>query len=188
MSAPARKPYYWDHGTTEEGEDPAVAMGWLIDHFIWSVPYFPDWLVEDKGIEVALRVAEHRPGVLGIIGFTSGGIEGTVQLRPDPSGWVLVTGHVAEAEVFRAYLERPWEQWEFWPPGATPERGEEGPGRIGKHMNWIGANSETWPGLAPIANELGGVHLIVDEEKLRVRMRAEEIAKAAGKDQNSPGQ
>lgn len=174
MSAPAKPPFYYELlSNGEVGMDPALASGWLIDDFASAVGAFSEWLLEDAGLTIDLRVAEHEKGKRLVIAWRTAPADGTVTLTPDPSGWVKVVGAISGREVFEAYLDRPWEQYEFWPPGAMPVKDEEAPGRIGKKEHWVSVPADTWPALRPIANPEGGVHFSIDEDRLRARMEIE---------------
>jgi len=77
VSAPARKPYYWDHGTTDAGDPPERGGPWLIDDFVSVAKYFPDWMVE--GDDLAIRIeplARYDSGGVGRIGFSARGVTG----------------------------------------------------------------------------------------------------------------
>jgi len=86
-----------------------------------------------------------------------GGLE--ITLTSVASGWLGVTARTGEREEFRAWLDRPYEEFEHWPPHAhiPPRRTTEAPGRIGKRLNWINLSAEAWPRLAPLANPSGFV-------------------------------
>ena len=75
-----------------------------------------------------------------------------------------------EAELFRGYIELPYEDYEIWPPHAGAAEGEA-PGRIGKGTTWISFAASSWPILSLLANSEGGVNIVVNEAKLRETMR-----------------
>jgi hypothetical protein len=167
MSAPARPPHYYGGVFgNEAGGRPEEESGWLVDDIASTAKMFPDWIAEDAGTAIGLRVLEHRPLQRVVVGWQAAAATGTVEARPDASGYVLVVARLGEREVFRAYLDRPYEEYEMWPPGAAPERDEEGPGRMGKHRNWVSFRAAAWPILASLANAAGGVNIVVDEAKL----------------------
>ena len=168
MTAPARPPRYFDLlGGHEEGLPADEEMGFVIDNVASHVRTFPDWMAEDIGMPLQLAVLAHELGRRAVIGVTTPLGTAEVELTPDASGWVLVLGRQRGAEVFRAYLDRPYEEYEFWPAGARPGDAEEGPGRIGKHMMWVSFHASVWPRLRGFANELGGVNFAVDEARLK---------------------
>ena len=171
MSAPARKPYYWDHGITEAGYPPQQGGAWLIDDFVSIAKYFPDWMAADEGIAIQVEpLAQYDASGVGRIGFTANGVTGEIALTLDPSGWVLAVATIAGAEVFRGYLHRPWEQCEIWPPGREPVGDEEAPGRIGKKQTFVSLSTDAWPQLLTLSKGLAGIIFEVDEDKLRVLM------------------
>lgn len=170
MSAPAKAPYYWDYGTTEEGTPPEQGGPWLIDTLVSSAKTFEDWKVEERDLPVVVwPIATHAETGAGRIGFGLNGVQGEITLTMDPIGWILAVAHIGGAEVFRGYVDRPWEQCDIWPAGATPARDEEGPGRIGKKQHWVGLSTEAWPQLQNIANGLDAIMFEIDESKLRVK-------------------
>jgi len=83
---------------------------------------------------------------------------------------VLAVATIAGAEVFRGYLDRPWEQCEIWPPGREPVGDEEAPGRIGKKQTFVTLSTVDWPQLLTLTKGLPGIMFEVDEEKLSVLM------------------
>ncbi len=168
MSAPSRPAFYYDGiFGNDAGGNPAEESGWLVDDFLSVAKSFPDWMVEDLGIEVRLSVTDHRPLKRVVIAWETATAHGTIQASSDPSGYVLIIGSLGDKEVFRAYLDRPYEEYELWPPGADPGKEDEGPGRMGKHKNWVSLRVSAWPALAPLSNRLGGVNIIMDEAKPR---------------------
>jgi len=163
MTAPARPPSYYDAFDAVE-LSPRKGIPWLIENFVSTAKWFNDWVVEDVGMPVRLHAAGPSS-----IGFEAGGVSGTIELSADRSGWLLAVARIGPSEVFRGYVERQYEQYEIWPPNAGRADAEDAPGVIGKRAHWIGLSPEVWPALAPLANELGGVHIAVDEAKLRER-------------------
>lgn len=77
---------------------------------------------------------------------------------------------IGEAEMFRGYIGRPYEEYAIWPPHAGAAEGEA-PGRIGKRAACVSFAAASWPSLAPLANDEGGVNIVVDEAKVRETMR-----------------
>ena len=164
MTAPTRAPSYYDPiGGIEM--PPREGVPWLIDTFVSTARWFNDWLVEDVGIPVRLEAAGPSS-----IGFEAPGVSGVIELSADASGWLLAVARIGATEVFRGYVERAYEQCEIWPPNAGSADAEDSPGRIGKRAMWVSFRAEVWPVLAPLANELGGVNISVDEVKLRERI------------------
>lgn len=175
MSAPARKPHYWDHGTSEEGYAPEQGGAWLIDDFVSIAKYFPDWIAEEDGLAIRIEpLARYEDGGVGRIGFSCNGVSGEIALTLDPSGWVLAVATIADPEVFRGYVDRPWEQCEIWPPGREPVGDEEAPGRIGKKQTYVSLSDTEWPQLVGLTKGLGRIIFEVDEAKLRVTMAQRE--------------
>ncbi|HQZ11910.1 MAG TPA: hypothetical protein PK286_03405 [Devosia sp.] len=174
MSAPARPPFYYEPlSNGEVGMDPAQASGWLVDDLVSTAETFREWLLEAGGYTIDLAVLEHETGRRAVIGWRTAPADGTLVLTADPSGWVKVVGTISGREVFSAYLDRPWEHYEFWPEGARPQRDEEAPGQMGKKQAWVGLRAETWPSLLPIADSFGGVYLAIDDKRLSARMDIE---------------
>jgi hypothetical protein len=174
VSAPARPPFYYEPlSNGETSMDPARACGWLVDDLVSAAKTFPEWISEDGALVIDLTVLTHQKEKRAVIGWRTASADGTLTLTADPSGWVKIVGAIRTREVLTAYLERPWEQYEFWPPDAKPATGEEGPGRMGKKQAWVGLGADIWPALAPIANTEGWVHFEIDEDRLRLRMQAE---------------
>ncbi len=69
--------------------------------------------------------------------------------------------------LYRAALP---EEYAIWPPHAGAAEGEA-PGRIGKRAACVSFAAASWPSLAPLANDEGGVNIVVDEAKVRETMR-----------------
>lgn len=174
MSAPERPPFYYEPlSNGDVSMDPAKASGWLVDDLVSTARTFPEWMTEDAVLTIDLTVLEHEQGRRAVIGWRTAPADGTLMATADPSGWVKLVGATGGREVFTAYLDRPWEQYEFWPPGAKPAKGEEGPGRMGKKQFWIGLGADIWPALGPIADAEGWVHFEIDEKRLRARQEIE---------------
>lgn len=170
MSAPAKAPYYWDYGTTEEGDPPAKGGPWLIDDMVRDTGVFEDWKVEGDDFPVVVwPIATYADTGAGKIGFGARGVQGEITLTMDPTGWIVAVAYIAGIEVFRGYIDRPWEQCDIWPAGAAPQGDQEGPGRIGKKRSWVALSTEAWPQLQSIANGLDALMFEIDEDKLRVK-------------------
>ncbi len=166
MSAPTRAPHYWDYGTSEDGYPPAEGGPWCIDGIVAEAETFQDWMVEGQDLPITVRpIARYEKTGAGKIGFRARGIEGEITLSMDPSGWILALAHVGGREVFRGYIDRPWEEYEIWPAGATPRRDEEGPGRMGKKRSWMALSPEAWPQLRSITNGLNALIVEIAKNK-----------------------
>lgn len=169
MTAPLRPPAYYDsiRGGDADG-DPAVESCWIVDDIAGTVKTFPDWRVDETGREVRLAIAAHRPLKRLVIAWEAGNLRGTIEVAPDPSGYVLVVGRLGEGEddVFRAYLDHPYEEYELWPDGVPAGTGEESPGRMSKRRTWVSLSTVAWPTLAA-AGGRDWFNAAVDEEKLR---------------------
>lgn len=64
-------------------------------------------------------------------------------------GWVEGVVSVDGLEVLRFFLERPYEEFEFFPPGHSGEAPPmEAPGRMGKRLSWAQIRAEDWPSMA----------------------------------------
>lgn len=176
MSAPTRAAHYWDHGTSEAGYPARKAAGWLVDGMASLVGYFPDWLW--GGVAIDLTRISHDAGKSCAIGFAGGTVNGILHFSADPSGWVLVRAEIGGVEMFRGYMDRPWEQYEIWPPGAAPAKDDEGPGRMGKKQVWVGLDPVVWPSLGPLADAAGNVMFEVDDQRLRDRMARDDTRTA----------
>lgn len=88
-----------------------------------------------------------------------------IAFEPHVSGWLSIAAMYCGQEVFRAWLDRPFEEYELWPEGATIPGGRtiDSPGRIGKRRNWINLTAAAWPQLARFANAAGIVAAIEAE-------------------------
>ncbi len=164
MTAPTRPPLYADAIAGDDNVPPERAIPWLIDCLVSAAKWFPDWIAEDMRVTARL----HATGP-GRIGFEADGMRGVIELSADESGWLVAVARVGEAELFRGYIERPYEEYEIWPPHADAAEGDA-PGRIGKRVTWISFAASAWPALAPLANPEGGVNISIDEGKLRETM------------------
>lgn len=173
MTAPARPPVYADAIAGRDDVPPEEAVPWLIGNFISSAMTFPDWVIDEAAIPVALRVTGPAS-----VRFAAASVEGELVFSADPSGWIVAVATIGSREVFRAYVERNYEEYEVWPPdaGAIPVAGKE-PGRIGKHATWVSLNAAAWPVLRPVANPDGWVNIVVDEDALRRRLDRDAAAR-----------
>lgn len=157
MSPPQRKPFFCDAiGGTEvtfphTGDD----MGWTVDRLAATARRFPDWHLDcdDRPRHaVALQVLEEEPYRLVRIGFACNGVEGVIAARPDSdSGFVVLTVTVDGRECFRAFLDRPYEEYDLFPPGDQSAQGAEAPGRMSKKLWWVSLSVAAWPVLQPLS-------------------------------------
>ncbi len=155
---PKTAPYFFDP-YNEEGDDPHRASAFLMGQLVSAVRISPDWFVDDDAnpTPFSLNVIEHRQNERALIGFSGGGVTGQIELKTDPSGYLLAVGYLDGKAVFRGYIDQPYEERDIWPPGAEfdPRRTVDAPGRIGKRGTWIVVNTKVWPAFAPVANEVG---------------------------------
>lgn len=160
--APAWPPYHFDLTDPDgPGLDTGVQLPLLIADFVYEAAHTIDWrLDDDSKLLVRLTVLEKQERHARIA-FAAGGIEGAIVLEVDLSGWLRIEASVAGAEVFRAFLDRPYEEYELWPVDAVKAR--ESPGHMGKKRNWLSLHADAWPALRPIANAGGWVNLMAME-------------------------
>ncbi|MDZ4762431.1 MAG: hypothetical protein SGJ21_15315 [Alphaproteobacteria bacterium] len=157
MLPPRRKPFFSDStGTGAEITAPHTAdeMGWLVDNLAGDARWFPDWRLEGRAaqdIPVRLEVIEHDGGRLTRIRAATVLGEAEIVAAPDPSGWVLITARAGGAEVFRAFMDHPYEEYELWPSGSRAPQHAEPPGRMGKKRTWISLSATLWPELSRLA-------------------------------------
>ena len=71
-------------------------------------------------------------------------MSGVIELAAEETGWLVAVARIGHVEVFRGYVERPYEQYEIWPPHAGLADGEA-PGRIGKRTTWVSFAAASWP-------------------------------------------
>lgn len=161
MSAPKTPPHYWDLLTgADESMNPLEAVRWVLADLATVPARYPRWLLDDdSGREFTLQVLADGPGDELRLGLSAEGLSVDISCSRDASGYVRLVARVAGREVFVGYLDRPFEEYDIWPPGAAfaPRRTEEAPGRIGKRMSWIVLDSRAWPEIAPLANSAGFV-------------------------------
>jgi len=87
--------------------------------------------------------------------FTSDQGDGRVELSVHETNWVKVEVFVGEEFKFRAWIDEPYEEKEFWPDasdGVTPPDGNA-PGRISKGGRWLQIKTAYFPGMP--GNEYG---------------------------------
>lgn len=158
-------PPYWFDGMTGGETPPRVAAAAALDDFADALSNAPRWLLETGcGGAITLRVCSHRQGEGLEILAELAGEHAQIVLEPHVSGWLSIAAVCGGQEVFRAWLDRPYEEFEFWPEGvAIPGRTIDAPGRIGKRRNWINLSAAAWPQLARFANAAGIVAAIEAE-------------------------
>lgn len=165
MSPPTWTPSYYEAIYGREAPDLLKEARYIIDDMVSIAKRLPDWTLDDTGIAITLSAGEGR------IGFEANGISGEVVLDIE-DGWIRAVATVGGTEVFRGYIERQYEEYDVWPPGATDPKAEE-PGRLGKHLMWASLDSAVWPGIKAVANEGGWVNVEHDEAAMIERNRRE---------------
>jgi hypothetical protein len=159
LGPPLTPPHYFNY-TDPNGpqHNPLPEAAWLLDRLVDAARADPLWLIDDDSVRtVELAVTEHQPGQVGTIAITSGPMALLLRLAVDPSGYLRAIVEHAGAEIWRGYVDRPYEELDIWPPGAffEPRRTTEAPGRVGKRLTWLVLDSKPWPALAPIVNDAG---------------------------------
>lgn len=163
MSAPARPPSFFNALSGTDTPYPASLRepGFLLDDLAADVKLWPDWLLDDDSQRgITLTLIEHVTEQRAVIGFSVDGVSGTITAMPDPSGYLRIAVAVDGALFLTAYVERIWEEYELWPPGAAASFDVESPGRMGKHRSWVSISAAGWPALAAIANGNGWLNLL----------------------------
>ena len=156
MTAPERPPSFFDRLTGEDVPEPAARRepGFLLDDLARDAALWPEWLIDDDSQRVVvLSVVEHVSEQKLVVSFSLGRPLGTVTATPDASGYLRIVVDVGGTEFLTAYVERIWEEYELWPPGAKAAMGEESPGRLGKHRSWVSLSTVGWPALSAITDE-----------------------------------
>lgn len=142
--APSTPPNWFD----------AATAAYALDTIAASLRHDPHWIIE---------TAENRPATFSILSHAPGralaatldyeGHTFTLHLAPHPTGWLEITATHNGTKIFEAFLDRPYEEYELWPPAGLREG--EAPGRIGKRRTWVTLQAAAWPHLAPFANADG---------------------------------
>jgi hypothetical protein len=79
------------------------------------------------------------------LAFTSNRGDGAIVLEPAAGGWLRIEVVREGVVLFRAWLDQPYEELEFWPDGADGEG--EAPGRISKRGAWLQLRTGAFPGV-----------------------------------------
>ena len=146
---PKRQPHYvWNEDQDWPLSDCASA---LIDTLCGFISPARDFKGDASGhIWVAYKTKTEAR-----IAFTSENRGGHIQLSIDPSNWVRAEVFVSGKLKFRAWLEDPYEEKEFWPDGADGivAPNDDPPGRISKRGRWLQFKRAAWPGVAAETSE-----------------------------------
>ncbi|AWB33408.1 hypothetical protein [Orrella marina] len=130
----------------------------VIESIASQIEYQSRWCLETgPGGEITLKILSHDPRNSLTLAITLTNHELILAITPDPSGWLRITIHPADAAksdepLFECWLDQPYEEFEFWPgihdPANTPSLSGPtpiAPGRMGKRMNWISIEATAWP-------------------------------------------
>lgn len=166
---PKRKPWFFDGATGREFTAPETAdeMKAAIDRIGFEAEHFPHWVIDDGpfgGLAITLSLIDRDWGKPTTLLAETGQGDAWIVAEPDPSGFVRVSVDWRGVRVFTAFLDRPYEQYELWPPDAEGEG--EAPGYVGKRMSWVGLDAAAWPVLAPLANPYGGLTLREKDQEI----------------------
>lgn len=159
MIPPNRKPWFFD-STGAGGEftypDTGPEMAWLIDRLAVTAKAFPLWRTDNDEVppqDISVAIEDYQPDTLLRVRFSSGDLSGLILAQPDPaSGFVVITAMLDGREVFRAYMDHPWEEFELFPPGDATAPADEAPGRMSKKLWWVSLSVAAWPMLAPLSS------------------------------------
>lgn len=138
---PKREPHYiWNE---DQNWPLDVCASGLIDTLCGFVSPARDFRGDAGGhVWVAYRTKTEAR-----LAFASGNRAGHIQLTIDASAWVRAEVFVSGALVFRAWIEDPYEEKEFWPDGAdgVVAPNDDPPGRISKRGRWLQFKRAFWP-------------------------------------------
>lgn len=167
MTAPTHPASFFDLASGESwttGDAARTHRGWLLDRLADTARYDPIWILEDNpaATPIRLNLIEHIEGQRAELRIGNGKAIGTLLIEVDASGWLAVRVDIGKKTVFEAYVDRPYEEIAFWPPGANDTFGEP-PGRMGKRFNWVCLSVDAWPELAPLT-PLAYLNLVVNED------------------------
>jgi hypothetical protein len=100
-------------------------------------------------LPVAINNAS-APNGSGRVTGKCAGMAFALDLTARSDGWVEGVVSIDGREMLRFFLERPYEEYEFFPPGHSGNAPPmEAPGRIGKRLTWAQVRAADWPSLAP---------------------------------------
>lgn len=178
MSVPPSKAPYYDHGgwfrmgsdepqfrhtgkftfefiDPDRGDDPHLACRYYAGEFARVIAAQTVW--HGNGGWLFRPGAARQEGERHLVEIHAGNAEralditATIALSPDPSGWTRIDAIVGGETVFTAYLDRVYEEFDLWPPGASGAG--EAPGRIGKRQTWASLSADAWPVLRAMTGE-----------------------------------
>jgi hypothetical protein len=142
---PPPRPPVW--ANIEQGwtNDPAGEARFAVESVCFAARLPPDWTFEGQPLRI--DAVTSSPGTASIEG-TCAGSAFRLDLTARDDGWVEGLLVVATVAVLRFFLERPWEEYEFYPPGHDGVcEPYESPGRLGKKLSWGQIHASAWPAL-----------------------------------------
>jgi hypothetical protein len=142
VTPPLRRPHYFDNEA--HGWAIAECAAALVDRLAGFVKPALEFKGDAHGRIWCVELEQARAR----LAFTSDKGDGHVQLDVHQSGWVRAQMFVADACVFRAWIEEPYEEKELWPDGADGIVAaiDEPPGRISKRGRWLQVKTADFPG------------------------------------------
>jgi hypothetical protein len=73
-----------------------------------------------------------------------------LDLAARSDGWVEGALSILGRDTLNFFLERPYEEYEFFPPGHSGKAASlDAPGRISKRLTWAQMRAADWPGFDP---------------------------------------
>jgi len=161
VSAPApptRAPYYFDN--EQHGWPITECAGFLVNTLAGFVKPALDFRGDASGHIWCAQLDKTSAR----LAFTSDKGNGHIQLEVHESGWVRAEVFISGARVFRAWLDEPYEEKDFWPDGAdgiVPPGGDP-PGRISKRGRWLQLRCADFPGAPDKGNGFWDVEDTLD--------------------------
>jgi hypothetical protein len=142
---PPPRPPVWVNIEDGWSNDPAGEARFAVETICSAATLPPGWAFEGRPLIVT---AADLAGDAAVVTGTCAGATFRLELTARADGWVEGRLIVAGIERLHLFLERPWEEYEFYPPGHSGLcEPYESPGRLGKKLSWGQIRAEDWPSL-----------------------------------------